>query len=111
MGSGTVLVLATPQLVALMEAAAVDALASHLDEGYTTVGGGIDMKHTAPTPVGATCTALASVTAVEGGTKVEFTIEARDEGGVVGTATHTRFVVHEERFHAKAEARTAGDAE
>lgn len=103
-GSGLLPVFATPQLVALMEGAACRVLEGELPEGSTTVGTRIDVQHTAATPIGMRVRAEATVTAVEG-RKISFQIEAFDDVGSVGTATHERFVVDSARFMQKAEAK------
>lgn len=99
-GSGGLDVFATPSMVALMEHAAMTAVAPFLAEGDTTVGGYIATSHIAPSPVGATIEAEAVVTAVEG-RKIEFTVEARCDGKVIGSGTHTRFIVNAAKFMAK----------
>lgn len=86
--SGSLQVLATPVLSALMEEAAVAALAPCLPPKQTTVGGFIAVRHNAPTPVGQTIKATATVTAVSG-KKISFTITASDENGTIGEAEHT----------------------
>jgi fluoroacetyl-CoA thioesterase len=109
-GCGLVPVFGTPALVGLMEGAAVQALAGHLPLGQTSVGGRIDVRHLAPTPVGMRVRARAELLRVEG-RWLEFHVEAWDEVEQIGEATHERFVVDEERFVArarvKAETRTA----
>lgn len=99
-GSGGLDVFATPSMVALMEHAAMTAVAPFLAEGETTVGGYIATTHLAPSPIGATITAEATVTAVEG-RKIEFEVEARCGEQVLGRGTHTRFVVNAAKFMAK----------
>lgn len=105
LGSGTVPVLGTPALVALMEAAAVRALVDHLPAGQTSVGGRIDVRHLAPTPVGMRVRARAELITVEG-RRLVFHVEAWDEVEPIGKASHERFVVRAERFEAKAKAKT-----
>ena len=104
-GSGLVPVFGTPALVGLMEGAAVEALAGHLPPGQTTVGGRIDVQHLAPTPVGMRVRGRAELLEVEG-RRLVFRVEAWDEVEQIGKATHERFVVDEERFVAKAKAKT-----
>lgn len=99
-GSGGLDVFATPSMVALMEHAAMTAVAPFLAEGETTVGGYIATTHLAPSPIGATIEAEATVTAVEG-RKIEFEVEARCGEQVLGRGTHTRFVVNAAKFMAK----------
>ncbi len=101
MGSGDLSVLATPAMLALMENAAMLAVAPELPEGSTTVGGHISSSHLMPTPVGAMVTATATLTAVEG-RKLTFHVEAHDEAGnLLGEGSHLRFVVDRERFMSK----------
>ncbi len=107
MGSGTLDVLATPRLAALMEQAAVLAAAEGLDEGETTVGTALNITHEAPTPVGMKVRAEAVVTAAEG-RKLCFEVTAWDERGRIGGGTHERFAVNGERFAAKCRAKLNG---
>ena len=105
-GSGLVPVFGTPSLVALMEAAAVKALTGHLEENQTTVGGRIDVRHIAATPVGMQVRARAELTALEG-RKLTFQIEAWDESEKIGDALHLRFIIDKEKFIARAQAKGA----
>lgn len=99
-GSGGLDVFATPSMVALMEHAAMTAVAPFLAEGDTTVGGYIATSHLAPSPIGATIEAEAVVTAVEG-RKIEFTVEARCGEQLLGRGSHTRFIVNSAKFMSK----------
>lgn len=100
MGSGDLEVFATPSLVALMEQAALQAVAPVLPDEATTVGSQIDCSHLKPSPLGATITATAVLTHIEG-RKLTFTIGATDAEGIIGEGTHVRYVVDRERFMAK----------
>lgn len=98
LGSGDLPVLATPAMLALMENAAMLAVAGELPQGSTTVGGHISSSHLMPTPKGATVTATATLTQADG-RKLTFRVEARDQAGnLLGEGTHLRFVVDRERF-------------
>ena len=97
MGSGDMPVLATPAMMALMENAAMLAVAPHLPEGCTTVGGHIAASHVKPSPVGATVTATATFTRVDG-KKIEFSVEAHCGNVLLGEGTHLRFIVDKEKF-------------
>ncbi|MBP3332326.1 MAG: thioesterase family protein [Tidjanibacter sp.] len=99
-GSGDLMVYATPSMAALMENAAMKAVAEALPEGSTTVGSLISTSHMKPTPVGATVTATAELVQVEG-RKLVFKIFAEDQNGPIGEGEHVRFVVDRERFMAK----------
>ncbi|MGL4518865.1 MAG: thioesterase family protein [Phocaeicola sp.] len=97
MGSGDLAVFATPSMVALMENAAMLAVAQHLPEGATTVGAMINTTHIKPSGVGKTIIATATLTEVEG-RKLLFSVVAQDEQGTIGEATHVRYVVDREKF-------------
>ena len=96
-GSGDLLVYATPCMVALMEGAACEAIAEGLGEGETSVGTELNIQHVSATPVGLEVYAKAEVTAVEG-KGITFQVEAFDEAGAIGKGTHKRVVVNSERF-------------
>lgn len=100
-GSGTLDVCATPVVCALMEAAAVDALAGCLPAGTTTVGSYIAAMHKAPTLTGRTVTAKATLVETEG-RKLIFHITASDEAGEVAEAEHVRYLIDSEPFMDKA---------
>lgn len=96
-GSGGLLVFATPCMVAMMEGAACEAIAEAIPEGKTTVGTALNIQHTSATPVGLEVRAEAEVTAVEG-KKISFRVVAYDEAGEIGNGTHERFIVDSQRF-------------
>ena len=100
-GSGTLLVYATPCMVALMEGAACEAIASALPEDKTSVGTELNIKHISATPVGLEIRAEAEVTDVEGNT-ITFRVEAYDEAGKIGEGTHKRVIVSVQKFLDKA---------
>ena len=100
MGSGDLDVFATPALVALMEHAAMTAVASELPEGSTTVGAEMNVTHIKPSGLGAEITATAVLTEVEG-RKLTFNVGARDAGGMIGEGVHIRYVVNRAKFMAK----------
>ena len=100
-GSGSLLVYATPCMVALMEGAACEAIEAELGEDKTSVGTELNIKHLSATPVGLEVRAEAEVTAVEGNT-LTFTVTAYDETGKIGEGTHKRVVVSAQRFLDKA---------
>lgn len=96
-GSGSLLVYATPCMVALMEGAACEAIQEAMPEGKTSVGIELNVSHLAATPVGLNVRATAEVTAVEGSI-LTFRVEAFDEAGKIGEGTHKRAVVTTQRF-------------
>jgi predicted thioesterase len=99
-GSGDMAVLATPAMMALMENAAMLAVADELPEGCTTVGGHIASSHLKPSKVGDTVTATAEVVKVDG-KKIEFKVSAYSGDVLIGEGSHLRFVVDHERFLSK----------
>lgn len=100
LGSGDMEVFATPAMVALMENAAMNAVQPHLEAGQTTVGTEISTTHIKASALGATITATATLTAIEG-RKLTFAVTAHDGDNIIGEGTHTRFIVDRERFLAK----------
>ena len=96
-GSGDLLVYATPCMVALMEGAACEAIASALKDTETTVGTGLNIQHLSATPVGLDVRAEAEVTAVEGKI-ITFAVTAYDEAGEIGKGTHKRAIVNSQKF-------------
>lgn len=99
-GSGGLDVFATPSMVALMENAAMNAVAPYLPEGSTTVGSEINVAHNRPSGVGTVVTATAELVAVEG-RRLQFKVVAEDGGGAIGEGTHVRYIVDAERFLSK----------
>lgn len=99
-GSGDMEVLATPAMMALMENAAMLAVADALPEGSTTVGGHIESSHLRPTKIGETVTATAEVTKVDG-RKIEYAVKTFCGEQLLGEGTHLRFVVDREKFLSK----------
>ena len=95
--SGSVPVLATPRLVALFEEAAMAAIDGQLADNETSVGMRVQVDHLAPTEVGATVTAEATLDKAEG-RRLVFTVSARDARGLVGAGKVTRVIVDLEAF-------------
>ena len=96
-GSGKIGVLATPIMVNLMEAAALQAVERFMPAGYQTVGTHLDVKHFAATPVGMRVVAHAELVKVEGRT-LTFRIRAEDEREAIGEGMHERLIINVERF-------------
>ena len=100
-GSGDLLVYATPCMVALMEGAACEAIADCLKDTETTVGTALNIEHISATPVGLEVRAEAEVTAVEGKV-ITFAVSAYDEAGQIGKGIHKRVIVNSQKFLEKA---------
>jgi fluoroacetyl-CoA thioesterase len=99
-GSGRVHVLATPVMINLIEAAALQAAENLLPPGHQSLGIRLDVRHFAATPVGMRVTATVELIKVDGRT-LHFRVEARDEKEPIGDGTHERVVVNVERFAAR----------
>lgn len=100
-GSGSLLVYATPCMAALMEGAACEAIADILPDDKTTVGTELLLSHTSATPVGLEVRAEAEITEFDGKV-ITYHIDAFDESGKIGEATHKRVIVSLQRFLEKA---------
>jgi len=85
-------VLATPEMVRLIEQTAIQAVQPLLKPGQTTVGTRIDVAHLAATPEGMTATITVELTAVDR-RRLTFHVEVRDEVEKVGEGTHERFII------------------
>jgi len=96
-GSGLVHVLATPVMINLFEAAALDAVDRHLPPGYQSLGTVLNVRHIAATPVGMKVRATAEIVKVEGRT-VFLKVRAEDERELIGDGLHERVVVNVEKF-------------
>lgn len=104
MGSGTLDVFATPAMIALMENTAFESVAGELEEGSGTVGTALNVKHVAATPVGMKVVCETELVKVDG-RALTFSVKAFDEKGLIGEGEHERFIVFNEKFQAKADAK------
>ena len=104
LGSGAVSVFATPEMVRLMERAAVNALASHLAPGQQSVGVMVNVKHLAATPLGAIVTARAELIVADG-RRLTFKVPAHDGNDLIGEGTHERALIDLARFEARVKAK------
>jgi len=105
-GSGRVRVLATPVMINLMEAAALDAAENLIPAGHQSLGIKLDVRHIAATPVGMRVRATAKLLKVDG-RNLEFWVEAHDEKDLIGDGAHHRIVVNVERFDKRVQAKLA----
>ena len=104
-GSGTLPVLATPAMILLIEKTASECLTPFLKDGESTVGTSLDIKHSAPSPVGSEVFCRAEVIVTDR-SKIVFDIKVWDSAGEVGSGKHERFLVDNAKFTARAAART-----
>ena len=106
-GSGKVRVLATPVMINLIEAAALDAVERLLPAGTQSLGTHLDVRHIAATPVGMRAKAVATVEKVSART-IFFRVEVRDEVELIGDGTHERVVVNVAKFDLRVQKKLGG---
>jgi fluoroacetyl-CoA thioesterase len=106
-GSGSIAVLATPVMINIIEAAALNAIERLLPTGHQSLGIHLDVSHVAATPVGFWVTATATVLRVEGRT-ITFQVQARDDVEVIGSGIHKRVVVSVVRFDERLQLKVRG---
>lgn len=100
MKSGELDVFATPAMLAIMEKASVECIASELSEEESSVGTKVEIEHIAATPVGMEVTATAVLEEVDG-RRLVFSVTAEDNCGVIGKGMHERFIVNKDKFMSK----------
>ena len=101
-GSGTVDVFSTPVMIAQMEGTAMRSVMPYLEEGRATVGVRVDIRHLDATPEGVKVSIHSELKEISANGKLlTFTIEARDEYGVIGSGIHERAVITIDRFMEK----------
>jgi len=103
-GSGLLPVFATPAMIALMEATCAQSVASELEEGCSTVGTHLNVKHSAATPVGMTVKCESELVEVDR-RRLVFHVTAWDDAGIIGEGSHERFIVNNEKFLAKTQSK------
>ena len=101
-GSGSLRVLATPIVVALMEEASTKLADTFLDEGLTTVGTMVEIQHISPSPIGAK-NKVESKLISNDGRSFKFEVTAYDNAGMIANGTHNRVSVKSEKFQKKAD--------
>ena len=103
-GSGSLPVVGTPFLLALMEEATCNSLEGRLEDGRSSVGVSMEVQHSAASPVGIKVWAESELTKIDG-KMLTFTVTAYDEAGVIGTASITRCIIRSESFVARCNAK------
>lgn len=100
MGSGTLYVLSTPAMIALMENASFKAVEASLNHGEGTVGTAVNILHLKASPLGESIKATSTLTKIEG-RHLFFDVIAEDSIGIIGKGTHERFIINVEKFLSK----------
>ena len=98
--SGSVEVLATPVMIAWMEEASLRLAQKELEEGFTTVGTEVNIKHLKGTLVGKTVKVLSTLKEIDR-KRLVFDVEVIEDGIAVGTGSHTRFIIDTAKFYEK----------
>ena len=98
--SGSVEVLATPVMIAWMEEASLRLAQKELEEGLTTVGTQVNIKHLKGTLVGKTVKVLSTLKEIDR-KRLVFDVEVIEDGVTVGTGSHTRFIIDTTKFYEK----------
>jgi len=98
--SGGLPVFATPMMIGLMENASWSLAEECMEEGYSTVGTLVNVKHVSATPVGATVRAETELTEIDG-RRLVFKLAAYDDKGLIGEGTHERFIINTDKFMSK----------
>lgn len=106
MGSGTLRVFATPAMIALIEETCWRSIADQLEDGQGTVGTLLNISHVAPTPLGMKVRCESELKEVDG-RRLVFEVNVYDECGLIGKGTHERFIITEDKFQKKADAKKA----
>ena len=98
--SGSVEVLATPVMIAWIEEASLRLAQKELEEGFTTVGTEVNIKHLKGTLVGKTVKVLSTLKEIDR-KRLVFDVEVIEDGVAVGTGSHTRFIIDTAKFYEK----------
>lgn len=106
MGSGTLRVFATPAMIALIEETCWRSIADQLEDGQGTVGTLLNISHVAPTPLGMKVRCESELKEVDG-RRLVFEVNVYDECGLIGKGTHERFIITEDKFQKKTDAKKA----
>lgn len=106
LGSGGLQVYATPAMVLLMEKSAWKLAEQEMEDGMTTVGTSLNIKHLSASPIGSHITCHAKLVEIDR-KRLVFEVEVLDEQGKVGEGIHERFLVQGEKFLQKAEEKLA----
>jgi fluoroacetyl-CoA thioesterase len=80
-----------------MEMASGAAIASHLPDGFVSVGMDVRVRHLAATPIGRTVRAISCVIQIDP-KSVAFEVEAWDGDRKIGDGTHRRGIVNVMEF-------------
>lgn len=104
LGSGSLAVFATPAMIALMEKTARLSVAPFLENGQSTVGTLVNVKHLSASPVGMKITCRTELKEIDR-RRLVFHVECSDEAGIIGEGEHERFIIDEAKFMTKTEAK------
>lgn len=97
----------TPMMIYLMEVAAAEVMQPFLPDGWISVGVEVNVRHLVATLKGERVTAKATVIELAKNL-VKFEVEAHDSRQLIGSGTHTRAGLDQERFKRGLERREQG---
>jgi predicted thioesterase len=100
LGSGSLEVYSTPSMIALMERTSMEAVKPYLGDGNSTVGVLVNIRHIKPTPVGSKIKCCANLEDIDG-KRLIFNVEVHDMNGLIGSGTHERYIIDEQKFMSK----------
>lgn len=103
-GSGGQPVFSTPHMIGLMETTAWSSVEPYLEEGKSTVGTRIDVRHLSASPIGAHISCESELIEIDR-RRLVFRVTASDDAGPIGEGTHERFIIDIDRFMESAEAK------
>ncbi len=99
-GSGSLEVFATPAMIALMEKTCMFSVAPFLEQGTSTVGTLVNVKHISATALGDTVRCESELIEIDR-KRLVFSVRAYDSKGLIGEGTHERFIINIEKFMQK----------
>ena len=99
-GSGTVEVLSTPYMIALMEGASMNCVKDQLEEGQTTVGTKVCVNHLASVGIGEEVVTEAELIEIDR-RRLTFNVKVLHGDKLIGEGTHDRFIINTAKFMGK----------
>lgn len=100
LGSGDLPVFGTPALIALMEETCLKSISQFLEEGTSTVGTLLNVKHVSATPIGLEVKCESELVEIDR-KRLVFNVKAYDKSGIIGEGIHERFIINKEKFMTK----------
>ena len=96
-GSGLLDVYATPAMISFMEKTSMECVQEYLPEGFGTVGFSLNIKHLKASVPGSEIICNSRLTSVDG-MQLKFDVNVYCGENLVGTGTHKRYIIEEDKF-------------